>query len=49
MLEVISAEYLEGYKISVCFSNGERGVIDLKNDLWGPVFESLKNPSGVFR
>jgi hypothetical protein len=48
MLEVIGAEHLEGYKIHVRFNNGESGVVDLAEALWGPVFEPLKDPA-VFR
>jgi len=48
MLEVTSAAYVEGYKIRLCFDNGERGVVDLKDALWGPMFEPLKDVN-VFR
>ena len=43
MLEVISAEYVEGYKIRVRFNNGQEGIADLKNALWGPVFDPLRD------
>jgi len=43
MLEVTSAEYVEGYKIRVRFNNGEAGVVDLKDALWGPMFEPLRD------
>ena len=45
MLEVTSAEYVEGYKIRVSFNTGETGIVDLENALWGPVFEPLKDPA----
>ena len=45
MLEVTKAEYLEGYKIRVSFNTGETGTVDLKDALWGPVFEPLKDPN----
>ena len=48
MLEVTKAEYIERYKIRVSFNTGETGTVDLKDALWGPVFEPLKDPS-VFR
>jgi hypothetical protein len=44
MLEVIGAVYLEGFKIRVSFNNGDEGVVDLSEALWGPVFEPLKDP-----
>ena len=45
MLEVTSAEYVEGYKIRVSFNTGQSGVVDLKDALWGPVFEAVKDPT----
>ena len=45
MSEVTKAEYVEGYRIRVSFSTGETGVVDLKDALWGPVFEPLKDPA----
>jgi hypothetical protein len=44
MLEVVSAKYVDSFKVCVSFSNGESGVIDLFEALWGPVFEPLKEP-----
>jgi hypothetical protein len=43
MLELTAAEYVAEYKIHLCFNNGESGIIDLKDSLWGPMFEPLKN------
>lgn len=42
MLEVVSAEHLEEYKIYLHFNNGQSGIVDLAESLWGPVFEPLK-------
>jgi hypothetical protein len=44
MLEVTSAEYAGGHRIRLCFANGESGIVDLEESLWGPVFEPLKDP-----
>lgn len=44
-LHVISAEYLEDYKIAVSFNNGRKGVADLSGALKGLVFEPLKDKS----
>jgi len=44
MLYVTDAEYLDGHKIRLAFSNGDSGVVDLGNDLWGDVFERLQDP-----
>ena len=35
MLEVIQAEYVEGYKLKLSFSSGERGVVNMADALWG--------------
>lgn len=43
MLTVIGATNIEGYKIFVKFNNGESGVVDLAEVLWGPVFEPLRD------
>jgi hypothetical protein len=43
MLEVTRAEYVEGCKIHVSFNTGEEGVVDLKDALWGPMFEPLRD------
>ena len=37
------AEYVEGYKIKVSFEDGAVGIIDLDGELWGEVFEPLKD------
>ncbi|CAK8712552.1 MAG: Protein of unknown function (DUF2442) [Candidatus Electronema aureum] len=42
-LHIKDAEYLEGYKVEVAFSNGQQGIADLSEALSGPVFEPLKN------
>lgn len=43
--KLTKAEYLEGYKIKVSFEDGAVGIIDLEGDLWGEVFEPLKDLS----
>jgi hypothetical protein len=43
MLAVTTAEYVEAYKIRLCFNNGEAGVVDLRDSLWGPMFEPLRD------
>lgn len=43
MLEVKEAKYLGGYKVELLFNNGERLVVDLRDELDGPAFEPLKD------
>ena len=45
MLEVTSAQYLDGYRIRVRFNDGREGDVDLGDALWGPVFEPLRDVS----
>ena len=42
-IEVVKAEYLDGYRISLLFNNGEKRVVNLENSLRGTVFAPLKN------
>ncbi len=43
MIEIIKAEYIAEYKLKLEFNNGNSGFIDLKDHIWGPAFEPLKN------
>ena len=40
---VKNAKYLEDYKIEIEFSDGKKGIVDLSNELYGEVFEPLKD------
>jgi len=42
-LHVIEVTYLSEYKLRLKFSDGITKDVDLKNELYGEVFESLKN------
>lgn len=42
MLAVTNARYLTDYTVLLRFNDGTEGPVDLKNALWGPVFEPLK-------
>jgi hypothetical protein len=37
------AEYLDRYKLRLTFSDGKTGDIDLAAELWGEMFEPLKD------
>jgi len=43
LLKVIDAKYVEGYKIEFRFNNGITKVVDLTNEIYGEVFEPLKD------
>lgn len=40
-----TAEYAGEYRIKVSFDDGTEGILDLKDELWGEVFEPLKDVS----
>ena len=42
-LHVISGSYLDGYKLMVKFNNGAEGVVDLEAELYGEIFEPLRD------
>jgi hypothetical protein len=40
---VIEAKYVAGYFVKLKFRDGTAGEIDLGPELWGPVFEPLRD------
>lgn len=40
---VVDARYVDGYTIWLQFSDGSDGIVDLKDELWGPMFEPLRD------
>lgn len=44
MVRVTDVEALEGYRLRLGFSDGTRRVVDLANELSGPIFEPLRDP-----
>lgn len=40
---VTRVEPLDGFRLAVEFSDGVHGEVDLEDDLWGPVFEPLRD------
>jgi Protein of unknown function (DUF2442) len=43
LIKLVDAKYIADYKIHVTFNNGEQKNIDLKDHIWGEIFEPLKN------
>ena len=41
--KVIEVRSLEGYKLWLRFQDGVSGTVDLSAELWGPMFEPLKD------
>jgi hypothetical protein len=44
-LHVVAVEYLENYQLKLRFNNGVEGIVDLEKELYGEMFEPLKNKS----
>ncbi len=42
---VVEAKHIRGYKLWLKFNDGLSGEIDLYDELDGPIFEPLKDPS----
>lgn len=42
-ISITEAKYLDGYRLQLTFSDGLTKNVDLKDELWGEVFEPLKN------
>ncbi len=43
IIRVVDAKHIEGFKISLKFSDGTSGNVDLEKEIYGPVFLELKN------
>lgn len=42
-LHVTQVEYLDDYRLNLKFSNGVEGVVDLSEELFGEIFEPLRD------
>jgi hypothetical protein len=43
--QITKAEYAGEYRIKVMFEDGMEGVVNMEGELWGEVFEPLKDLS----
>jgi Protein of unknown function (DUF2442) len=43
MESVKSVRYVSGYKLEIVFTDGFSAVVDLEQELYGPLFSTLKN------
>jgi hypothetical protein len=41
--KVVEVKPLDGYKLWLRFQDGVSGTVDLSGELWGPMFEPLKD------
>ncbi len=42
-IHINHAEYIEEYKVQLSFNDGVTGIIDLSSELYGEIFEPLKD------
>ena len=42
-LHVLEAKHLKEYTVEIIFSDGRKGIIDLKDSIHGSTFQELKN------
>ncbi len=45
MIRVVEARYLEGHRVWLRFNDAREGVLDLSDELWGEVFQPLRDPA----
>ena len=43
--QLVDAHYVSDYTIWLRFSDGTEGEVNLRDELWGPMFEPLREPS----
>lgn len=44
MERIVSAQVVRPYVLELTFTGGRRGRVDLEQELYGPVFEPLRDP-----
>lgn len=44
LVEVVEARYLGGHHVWLRFNDGVTGEVDLAGEMWGAVFEPLRDP-----
>ena len=42
-MRIRQAEYLEGHKLKLLFNDNKTKIVDLEKELWGPLYEPLKD------
>jgi hypothetical protein len=45
MHKVVTVKPIADWKLEVTFADGKKGVVSIKESLFGPVFEQLKDPA----
>lgn len=42
--KVVEGQYVSDFVIRLRFDDGREGTVDLRKELWGPIFERLQDP-----
>jgi len=42
-ISIIEAKYLHDYQVELKFNDGKKGIVNLENELYGTMFEPLKD------
>ena len=45
LVEVVEAQHRGGHRVWLRFNDGAAGEVDLSSEMWGEVFEPLRNPA----
>lgn len=45
MIRVVEVRHCSDYEVWLRFSDGTEGVVDLKDELHGPIFEAIQDPA----
>jgi hypothetical protein len=43
--QLTSAKHVEGYRLWLEFADGTRGEVNLEAELWGEIFEPIREPA----
>ena len=43
--KVTDVKYVNSYRLWIRFADGAEGEIDFESEMWGPVFEAIKDPA----
>ena len=47
--KIVEAHHVKDFIIRISFDDGLEGQVDLQGELWGPIFEPIKDPEAYKR
>ncbi len=42
---IVEGQYVSDFVVRLRFEDGSEGIVDLRDELWGPIFEPLRDPA----